>query len=260
MRKRCEADMREKRTAVDTSVWYCVDNVYDSADPGVVGAQQARNVWQADGALQIVARKESVPCLPTQGAQPVMQEYTIGVIYTKPFSFTYGEVEVRAKMTGPGTWPAAWLMDARCQENYWIIVPVPRAEIRREIDFAEYMPGASKGSVNKIWHNVHNFEAGRTQSFEASVDDVRKWHVYRVEWTPSLLVFKIDGVETFRTTQDVPDVPEFLNLGFTGLKGPLGGELDDRTLPQTMYVDYARVRQNGKIIFEDDFGGPCPLP
>ncbi|MGA2617656.1 MAG: glycoside hydrolase family 16 protein [Thermoguttaceae bacterium] len=243
---------------MDRSVWHCADNIYDSGDAGVVGAQQAGNVSQSDGALQIVARKQTVQCLPTKGGKPVTQHYTIGAVYTKKFSFTYGDVEVRAKMTGPGTWPAAWLIDARCQQNYWIVLPEPNWAAGWEIDFAEYKPGESGGSVNKIWQNVKS-KTGRWQCFEASVADVTKWHVYRLEWSPGLLVFKIDGVETYHTSKDVPDQPMFMNLGFTGLKGP-GGKLDDSTLPQTMYVDYARVRQNGKVIFEDDFGGACRIP
>ncbi len=162
-------------------------------------------------------------------------------------------------MTGPGTWPAAWLIDARCQSTYWVVLPSPYWADGWEIDFAEYKPGNSNGSVNKIWQNVKS-KTGRWQTFEANVADVTKWHVYRVEWSPGLLVFKVDGVETRRTTTDVPDSPMFVNLGFTGLKGEAGGKLDNSTLPQTMYVDYVRVRQGKKVVFEDDFGGACQIP
>ncbi len=243
---------------INRTVWYCADNIYNSADPGVVGAMLARNVSQADGALQIAVKKETVECLPTRGGKPVRQPYTAGVLYTKPVTFTYGDVDVRAKMTGPGTWPAVWLMDARCQATYWIVVPCLNAPIRREIDIAEYMPGSCGPRI--IQQTVHNFEAGRYHTFGARVDDVTKWHLYRLEWSRDLVVFKIDGAETFRVTKDVPQVPMFLCLGLSGLNGPSGGRIDDRTLPQTMYVDYARVTQNGKIIFADDFGGPCRIP
>lgn len=244
---------------VNRAVWYCADDIYDSADAGVVGAQQAANVSQADGVLQIVARRDTVKCQPTKGGSPVTQHYTIGQVYTKPFNFVYGEVEVRAKMTGPGTWPAVWLIDARCQENYWIILPEPNWATSWEIDIAEYKPGDSGGSVNRIWQNVKD-RKGRWRLFEAPVQDVTKWHVYGLQWSPEKLVFTIDGRETHRVTTDVPDGRMFLNLGFTGLRGKAGGSLDDATLPQTMYVDYARVRQNGMVIFADEFGGECPIP
>lgn len=246
-------------SSIDTAVWYLADNIYDSLDTGVVGAQQAGNVSQAGGALQIAVRKETVQCLPTQGGTPVTQEYTIGSIYTRTFNFTYGEVEVRAKMTGPGTWPAAWLIDARCQSTYWIVVPAPNWATGWEIDFAEYKPGASGGSVHKIWQN-HKSDTGNWYTHEAEVADVTQWHTYRVEWSPGLLVYKIDGVETHRATAEVPDSAMFLCLGYTGLMGEAGGELDDSTLPQTMYVDYARVTQHDTVIFEDNFGGTCRLP
>jgi len=246
---------------IDRSKWYIADNI--SSCPSAAGAQQARNVSQEDGALQIVVRKETVQCLPTpttKGEKPVTQHYTMGVVYTKPFNFTYGELEVRAKMAGPGTWPAIWLIDARCQDEYWIVLPAPHWRGGWEVDVAEYKPGRVNGSVNKISQNVKVPNGGFLKGNMANVDDVRKWHVYVLEWSPDLLIFKIDGVETHRVTKGVPDSPMFLNLGFSGVNGGAAGALDDATLPQTMYVDYARVRQNGKIIFEDDFGGECRIP
>ena len=139
---------------VDGSVWFYADDVYDSCGSKVVGAQQAGNVFQSGGALHIVARKQTVQCLPTKGGARVTQDYTIGAVYTKKFNFTYGDVDVRAKMTGPGTWPAAWLIGACCQSTYWVVLPSPYWADGWEIDFAEYKPGNSNGSVNKIWQNV----------------------------------------------------------------------------------------------------------
>ena len=142
---------------VDGSVWFCADDIYDSGDPGVVGAQQAGNVFQSDGALHIVARIQTVQCLPTKGG-----------------------------ITGYAG------LHHRCG-------------LPEEVQFHPWGSGRSR-------------EDDRPRNVAGRVAD------------------------------------------FSGLKGVPGGELDDSTLPQTMYVDYVRVRQGAKVIFEDDFGGACQIP
>ena len=32
-----------------------------------------------------------------------------------------------------------------------------------------------------------------------------EWHTYTIEWSPDLVVFKLDGVEVGRTTERVPN-------------------------------------------------------
>jgi len=77
------------------------------------------------------------------------------------------------------------------------------------------------------------------------------FHVFSVEWTPERYVFRIDGKETFRTTEGVSDVREFLILSLQSStyeirhldgnrKPPHGTE----HLPQHMYVDWVRYWEN----------------
>ena len=65
------------------------------------------------------------------------------------------------------------------------------------------------------------------------------YHVFSVEWTPTAYVFRIDGRETWRTTDGVSGTPQYLILSLlsSDYELPLlGGEA---RLPQHMYVDWA---------------------
>ena len=62
------------------------------------------NAYISNGTLKIKALKE------TFEDQGVVKGYTSARLNSK-FAFTYGRVEVRAKMpTGKGTWPAIWML------------------------------------------------------------------------------------------------------------------------------------------------------
>ena len=54
-------------------------------------------------------------------------------------------------------------------------------------------------------------------------------HVFRVEWSPGMLVFKVDGVETHRTTTDVPDSPMFLIRRLGAVRRLDGGAIEAAT-------------------------------
>jgi beta-glucanase (GH16 family) len=65
------------------------------------------------------------------------------------------------------------------------------------------------------------------------------YHVFSVEWTPTAYVFRVDGRETWRTSEGVSGTPEYLILSLlsSDYELPLlGGE---SRLPQHLYVDWA---------------------
>jgi beta-glucanase (GH16 family) len=91
------------------------------------------------------------------------------------YKFTYGKVEVRAKLTtGAGTWPAIWMLGSDYATNTW-----PGCG---EIDIMEY-----KGSEpNKIHGTLHypavSPGAGNTNS--TIVNAASEFHIYKTIWTP----------------------------------------------------------------------------
>jgi beta-glucanase (GH16 family) len=68
-----------------------------------------------------------------------------------------------------------------------------------------------------------------------------QFHVFSVEWTPSEYVFRIDGRETFRTSEGVSQVPEYLSLSLLSSDYELSTLGPIENLPQTMQVDWVRV-------------------
>jgi beta-glucanase (GH16 family) len=118
-----------------------------------------------------------------------------------------------------------------------------------EIDVVEWFGdgGANGGLSSGIYYPsaAGQVQAGgwvsNPSSYLASATD--SWwsgfHVFSVEWTPTAYVFRIDGRETWRTSEGVSGTPEYLILSLlsSDYELPLlGGE--DR-LPQHLDVDWA---------------------
>ena len=70
----------------------------------------------------------------------------------------------------------------------------------------------------------------------------KKYHVFSVEWTPEAYIFRVDGVETFRQTENISGMPEFLVLSLLSSDWELP-DLDKSQLPADMKVDWVRVCQ-----------------
>ena len=76
---------------------------------------EIENTYVSDGTLKIVAIKENYT------DQGYTKPYTSARLNSK-FAFTYGKVEVKAKLpTGQGTWPAIWTLGKNITEpgSYW---------------------------------------------------------------------------------------------------------------------------------------------
>ena len=76
---------------------------------------EIENTYVSNGTLKIVAIKENYT------DQGHTKQYTSARLNSK-FAFTYGKVEVRAKLpTGQGTWPAIWTLGKNITEPgaYW---------------------------------------------------------------------------------------------------------------------------------------------
>ena len=52
-----------------------------------------------------------------------------------------------------------------------------------------------------------NATTGSDQDWFKVAVDVRQWHTYTIEWSPGLVVFRVDGDEIGRTTKRVPNTP-----------------------------------------------------
>ncbi|MGL5055612.1 MAG: family 16 glycosylhydrolase [Fusobacteriaceae bacterium] len=190
-----------------------------------------QNAYVKNGVLNIVAVKDD------------KNKITSARVVTKGLkTFTYGEIEVKAKLPeGKGTWPAIWLYGAGKKYS--------------EIDIMEHV-GAEKGTVHFSVHtsnHLWDLESHRTSSIkiEKATED---YNIYTLKWTPEYLKGYVNNVEYFNLYKD-DFSPEFwsfddkmfiiLNLAVGGTWGGVEG-IDYNSFPQRLEVDYIRVYEYKK--------------
>ena len=135
---------------------------------------------------------------------------TGGVNTMDKFEFKYGKLEVRMKTNAiAGNFPAAWL-----QKN-----PSVNKGIYSEIDIVEVFSNPKKAD-----HTIHSQYTqehprhGLKNTFSKTVN-VKKWHVYGLEWTPEYVLWTIDGEPTGFYQQ--PRDQQLLNQGAWTFDNPL---------------------------------------
>lgn len=147
------------------------------------------NSYIQDGNLYIMAKRE------TFTDQGQTKDFTSARLNSK-VAFTYGRVEVRAKMPfGVGTWPAIWMLGKNVDEpgGYWQsqfgTVGWPACG---EIDIIEHW-GDNQNFVQSALHTPSSFGATVNKGGLLANDVSNTFHVYAVEWTPEKMDFSLDG-------------------------------------------------------------------
>jgi len=248
--------------AVDNSKWY-----HQTFGPN--GGQWFNNEEQhytdrldnsyiENGFLNIVAKNETF----TQDG--VTLNYTSARLNSK-FAFTYGRVDVRAKLpAGDGTWPAIWTLGKNVNETgaYWQTQGFGTTTWPAcgEIDIMEHGLHATN-SVNCALHTPSSFGATvNTETFPLA-DVANDFHVYSMNWSPNQITFMIDGVGFYTYNPAVKDantwpfdLEQYLILNIA--MGGFAGTIDPTFTESPMVIDYVRVFQNSLSIdeaFEDKF-------
>ena len=202
-----------------------------------------KNSEVKDGSLFIWAYKEQYT---VDGST---KSYTSARLNAK-FEFTYGKVEVRAKLpTEAGTWPAIWTLGTDVNEtgNYFGDrfgkVGWP---LSGEIDILE-QTGWDKNSTISHFHwgdlNTKEYKnEGGTLSFPETEDG---FHVFSMEWTEKSIKTFVDGnlVYELPNGDDKPfNHGHYLILNLA-LGGNLGGEVPDSFTKAAYEIDYVRIYQ-----------------
>ncbi|HZO87787.1 MAG TPA: glycoside hydrolase family 16 protein [Chthonomonadaceae bacterium] len=175
-----------------------------------------------DGYLRFIAEKRAMGGMP----------YTSGMIssYGK-FSQKYGWFEIRARFPkGKGYWPAFWLLP---ETKDW----------PPEIDVLEILGHEpNKVYMTNHWKNANGEHEGKGDSFTGP-DFSADFHTFAVDWEPTEIIWYVDGVERYRTTQHVPAEPMYI-LANLAVGGDWPGNPDETTpFPGYMDIDYIRVYQ-----------------
>jgi hypothetical protein len=154
------------------------------------------------------------------------------------FEFTYGIVEVRAKLpAAQGTWPAIWMLGANFDSVGW-----PTCG---EIDIME-QKGWDKNKVLGTchWSNNGNY-AG--YGLDTTVSNTSSsFHIYKLEWTEGgSIKFFVDNQQYFvmTTNASMPFNKDFFLILNVAMGGTLGGTIPGNFTQSSMEIDYVRVYQ-----------------
>lgn len=221
----------------DTDGSPCSDNWTYDLGAGGWGNGEAQyytrdNVVVNNGILKITAKKEVF-----NGSQ-----YTSTRMLTKgKFQFTYGKVEVRAKLPkGGGTWPAIWMLGSNISTVGW-----PACG---EVDIMEHV-GNNQGTTQSAMHTPSSYGATVNLGSQYLNDVSTAFHVYSVEWTAKKMIFAVDGNVHYtynpstKNSDTWPfDANQFIILNIA-MGGSFGGTIDPNFTESSMEIDYVRVYQ-----------------
>ena len=207
-----------------------------------------------NGFLDITAIKEN---FTDQGQT---KQYTSARLNSK-FAFTYGRVDVRAKLPfGDGTWPAIWTLGKNINEDggYWDnqygTVGWPACG---ELDIMEHGLHPTN-QVSVAIHTPSSYGSTVNTSIQTLADVANNFHVYSMNWSPDQITFLIDGVGFYTYNPAVKNddtwpfyLEQYLLLNIA--MGGNGGAIDSNFSQSSMVIDYVRVYQNTTASTEDVF-------
>lgn len=213
------------------------------------------NSYVSNGFLNIVAKKESFT------DQGLTKQYTSARLNSK-FAFTYGRVDVRAKIpVEAGTWPAIWMLGKNINEDggYWDAaygtVGWPACG---EIDIMEHgiFPNEGINFVNSALHTPCCSGGNPNGGGTYTTDLANSYHVYSVNWSPNQMTFLIDDIIFYIYNPSVKDgdtwpffEDQFLLLNVA--MGGVAGTVDPALTQATMSIDYVRVFQSSGLNNKD---------
>ncbi len=186
--------------------------------------------------------------LTTEKRQYNTKAYTSGMVWTKGrFSFTYGKIEVVAKIPamGKGIWPALWL-----QGNAVYNWPGPGGN---EIDFAELWN--SPREVHNALHyadtpNGTDLGANQGCTYESPVDLSAGYHTYGLIWEPGpTLTYLFDGQTTCRMalSGNYFNAPMHIIMNTAVGASWIGHPDATVPFPQQFKIDSVRVYQDANL-------------
>jgi beta-glucanase (GH16 family) len=184
------------------------------------------NVIIQNAVLKITAIKENYLGSPYTSTR---------LISKNKFAFTYGRVDVRAKIpAGQGTWPAIWMLGSNINTVSW-----PACG---EIDIMEH-----RGSeLNKIFGTLHypGRSGGNANGSTIVIPTATtEFHIYSLDWSASSIKIYVDNqlFHTVTNTSSIPFNHDFFFILNVAMGGSFGGTVDPAISTATMEVDYIRV-------------------
>jgi len=241
------SDEFEGSGKIDTEKWFLQTQLPPGGSwwGGIIQhyTDSEENTYLKDGYLNLVAKKQK---LTDQGET---KNYTSARLNSK-FAFTYGKIEIRAKLpSGHGTWPAIWMLNTNIDEDgaYWDLQGYGKVKWPHcgEIDILEHW-GKNQDYVSSALHNGSSYGGYVKNVGGQTVNNAySEFHIYTFEWTAEKMTFSIDGkphykyhpkVKNAKTWPYDSDYYLILNIA-------IEPDIDPNFTESTMVVDYIRVYQ-----------------
>ena len=202
--------------------------------------------WISDSKDVVYIKNGRLVCraIPNKDLKTDTATMLTGAVETMDlFDFTYGKVEVRMRTNvKSGNSPAAWIRN-----------DPKKHKLYSEIDIME-----SFDTIKQVVHCIHSEYTVNTKNHGEKNDfrkniDVTKWHVYGIIWTPTEVVWTIDGNQTGRYRKTASssmlskhkwtfDQPMFLRLNQSLCHGNMGFFPDTKATYVTEF-DWIKVYQ-----------------
>jgi beta-glucanase (GH16 family) len=186
-----------------------------------------QNIEVANSILKIITRKQKYrgkKWSPAIGFYPHDFEYTAGIINSGgKFRQQYGlfEAKIRFNLNHP------------VSHAFWMIsdLMLPHIDIARagkKIKVGSYFGNPNvKGGIDKRASSLSRSRYGGD------------FQIYSLEWAQDKLVWKINGVTIYSTSQGIPQVPMYVNMSSS-----LYQEVNGSVLPAEVDVDWIRCYQH----------------
>jgi len=213
------------------------------------------NTYVENGIMYMVAKKE------TFTDQNVTKDYTSARLNSK-FAFTYGRVEVKAKLpTGIGTWPAIWMLGKNIQEQgaYWYTAGYGTTAwpYCGEIDIMEHW-GQNQNFVQSAMHTPSSY--GGTVNLGGQVISTvsTDFHVYALDWYEDRMVFSVDNVVhyTYQPANQNADTWPFFNEQYILLNIAILPNISASFTQSSLDIEYVRVYQETPTVSIDKLTQP----
>lgn len=242
----------------DSSKWSFEEGFVRNGEMQYYTVGREENCYRKDGFLHLVCRNDSAwiedafthkkwihPWVETRKDTTVA--VTSASIHTrKKFAFTYGRIEMRAKLpVCLGSWPAIWLMPHDDEYGYW-----PSSGEMDMMEHVGYAPGDVHYTLHSDRWNGNN--QPNKYAHHAAIEHPEDWHIYALEWHPDRISWYLDGEVKATVIKGVNagneewpfnlDYYLILNFAFGGGWGGREG-VDLSALPQTYTIDYVRIYQ-----------------
>ena len=208
------------------------------------GNARLQNSSISNGVLSVTAVREPIAKANFSDSRTAGYSFSSARLITQgKYTFTYGFVEVRAKLPcSLGTWPAIWMLGSSA--GTWPDIG--------EIDIVEQRGtnNAAKQTVLATLHMRANYGGGGITATRSLADACTAFHKYQLTWSANKIELGVDGTvfnsytkPAGATNSNWPfDKPQYLLLNLA-MGGDLGGAVSAAFSRDSMQVDYVRVYQ-----------------